>query len=597
MSEWADKYRYLSEESSAEPGKWRTDRAPYQREMMDAICEADVDEVVIMTSAQVGKTEVLNNIIGYHIDQDPCSMLMVQPTGLNGMAATWSKDRFAPMIRDTPALRKKIGSSTTRDSGNTILEKSFAGGQLAATGANSPAGLASRPRRGILFDEVDRYPESSGSEGPPIDLATQRTKTYWNSFILKTSTPTVKGQSQIESAFEIGDQRRYFVPCPHCKSMHVLQWANVTWDKDPDGNAMPETARMECPVCEKEIDEVGRYRSVKAGEWRPTAAPKNPRVRSYHINAMYSPWERLENIVRAFINAKGDPIKLRAFVNLFLGECWEDKVKIVKANNLMARREPYDCTDGEIPDGVLAITAGIDVQDDRLEMEVVGWGDGEESWSLEYVILRGDPDYKEIWERLDDALNRKYTTPHNVTIRISRACIDTGYKTKRVYWYCANRWPSVLAIKGRPGMGHPIVSSPTKRTKRKVPLYHIGVDAAKDTLYTRLQREEPGPGYCHFPATYDQEHFDRLTAEKKVLVISKGRRTYTWELKKSGARNEQLDTRIYAMGALDIFGVNLSLLAEKMQKRIKVIEDEVPDAPAQATQKRRKLRRRKKSWL
>lgn len=282
IDEWADQFRVLSRESSAEAGKWSTDRAPYQRGMMRAISDPATETVVFMTGAQIGKTEIINNAIGYYISQDPSPILVVQPT--LDMSKMWSNDRLAPMLRDTPALKNAVKDPRSRDSGNTLLQKSFVGGYIAMVGANSPAGLASRPVRCVFFDEVDRFPHSAGTEGDPIDLGKKRTATFtYNRKIVMVSTPTNKGASRIEAAYEESDQRQYFVPCHDCGHKQVLKWAQVRWEKD-----QPDTAAYICEDCGSVWDDAVRYRAVRAGEW----IAQNPtnKTAGFHLSGLYSPW-------------------------------------------------------------------------------------------------------------------------------------------------------------------------------------------------------------------------------------------------------------------------------------------------------------------
>ena len=312
VSEWADMYRQLSSESSAEAGRWSTSRAEYQRGMMDAVSDPMIETVVLMTAAQVGKTELINNVVGFHIHQDPAPMLVVQPT--LEMAQTWSKDRLAPAIRDTAVLAERIADPRARDSGNTTLHKVFPGGHVTACGANSPSSLASRPCRVILCDEVDRYPISAGSEGDPVGLAKRRSATFWNRKIILVSTPTDKGASRIEQAFAESDQRRYFVKCVDCGEHQTLKWSNVRWEHD-----RPATACYVCEHCGSLWDDAQRFRAIRYGEWRATAAGDG-KTAGFHLSALYSPWTPLEDSVRDFLASKRDPMRLKTWVNTFLGE-------------------------------------------------------------------------------------------------------------------------------------------------------------------------------------------------------------------------------------------------------------------------------------
>ena len=273
---------------------------------MDSINDPGVHTVVVMSSAQVGKTEILNNIVGYHIHQDPAPILCVQPTV--EMGKTWSKDRLAPMLRDTPALRGRVKDARSRDAGNTTQHKQFPGGHITIAGANSAAGLASRPIRVVLLDEVDRYPPSAGSEGDPVRLATKRTTTFWNRKILLTSTPTIKGLSRIELAFESSDKRRFWVPCPHCGEFQVLAWSGVKFA--PLG--------YQCAGCQGLWTDTQRWWAVARGEWRAEGESKG--VAGFHLNELYSPWVTTAEMVESFLEAKKSPETLKTWVKTTLGE-------------------------------------------------------------------------------------------------------------------------------------------------------------------------------------------------------------------------------------------------------------------------------------
>lgn len=553
-SEWADAERRLSSEASAEPGRWRTDRAPYQRGILDAINDPAIDSVIVMSSAQVGKTEFLLNMIGYHVDYDPAPILLLQPTV--EMAQAFSKDRLAPMVRDTPALRHKVRDSKSRDSGNTILHKSFPGGHITMAGANSPSSLASRPIRILLADEVDRYPISAGSEGDPFNLAKKRTTTFWNKKIVAVSTPTVKGASRIEALYEDSTQEQYCLPCPDCGALQPLRWRNIIFEEV--GHVCEE-----CGVVNNQ-DAWHKQR----GEWIAQAEHNN--ARGFHLNELISPWRRWEQIIEDFKQAKKSPETLKTFVNTSLGETWEEEGETVDSTGLLARREDYDGA----PEGVLVLTAGVDVQDDRLEVEVVGWGEGEESWNIDHRIIRGDPGRSQVWDDLDAILDSTYQHDSGNTLHIASTCIDSGgHHTQQVYDYCKTRQHKrIFAIKGVGGAGRPIVSAPSKkgsgRSNRKVDLFTVGVDDAKGLIYGRLRICEPGAGYCHFPKERDEEYFAQLTAEKVITKFVKGFPRREWV--KTRARNEVLDMRVYALAALRI----LNPVWQALKKRFEPVEPE-----------------------
>ena len=565
VSEWADTYRQLSSESSAEAGRWSTSRAEYQRGMMDSVSDPNIENIVLMTGAQIGKTELINNVVGFHIHQDPAPMLVVQPT--LEMAQTWSKDRLAPAIRDTPVLLDKVGNPRARDSGNTTLHKVFAGGHVTACGANSPSSLASRPCRIILCDEVDRYPISAGSEGDPVGLAKRRSATFWNRKIILVSTPTEKGASRIEQAYEESDKRKYFVPCPDCGEHQHLKWSQVRWsDNDP------ASAEYTCESCGTLWPDVKRFRAIRAGEWRSTAKGDG-KTAGFHLSGLYSPWTPLEDSVRDFLASRKDPMRLKTWVNTFLGETWEEQGDRIDEHDLMERREDWG---DELPDGVALLTCGIDTQDDRLEYEIVGWGANEESWSVEYGVLYGDPSTAELWNRLDVVLQKIHTHPLYGEMTIRASCVDSGgHYTQQVYNYCRLRaGRRVFAIKGIGGEGKPIVGRPTKNNIGKINLFPVGVDTTKELVYARLKIQTEGDGYCHFPEGRGEEFFRMLTAEKKMTKYFKGRPRAEWV--KMRQRNEALDCRVYATAALGILNVNIQAVAQQAQNRLQSPKEGAP---------------------
>jgi phage terminase large subunit GpA-like protein len=534
---------------------------------MDAITDPRVREVWVMKSAQVGWTEILNNVIGYHVDQDPAPILLVQPT--LEMAEAWSKDRLAPMLRDTPCLRSVIADPKSRDSGNTLLHKRFTGGHLTVAGSNSPASLASRPIRIVLFDEVDRFPASAGTEGDPISLGKKRAATFWNRKVLAGSTPTVKGSSRIEAGFESSDQSFYSVPCPHCDEMQRLVWAQVRWPED-----RPREARYHCKACGEAITDAQKAVMIRNGEWRSTQ-PFNG-IAGFHISELYSPWVTLGEMAESFLQAKKLPETFKTWINTSLGETWEEKGDTVEAGGLLARREPY--TSDIVPAGVLMITVGTDVQDDRLESTIFGWGADEESWKLEHIVLRGNPGSAALWAEHDDILRRRFVTEDGRTLVIKAICVDSGgHFTQQVYAYCAQRKRyNVWAIKGAPGIGRLIWPKKASRAeKTRLNLWLIGVDTAKDLIYGRLNGvTQPGPGYFHFDANTTPEWLEQLTSETAFYKVIQGRRVKYFKPKSQGTRQEALDMTVYAYAAL--VGAGGERLLRALAMRIRKKADETP---------------------
>lgn len=527
---------------------------------MDALSDPSIETVVVMSSAQVGKTEILNNAIGYFISQDPSPMLVVQPT--LDMAQTWSKDRLAPMLRDTPILGGLVKDPRSRDSGNTTLHKIFPGGHVTACGANSPSSLASRPVRNVFFDEVDRFPISAGTEGDPVSLGKKRAATFWNRKIFLVSTPTNKGASRIETAFDESDQRRYYVCCPDCGHSQILRWANVKWEEDK-----PESAKYVCDDCGSLWDDAQRARIIKTGKW--IADKPTKKIAGFHLSALYSPWTPLEEGVRDFLEAKKQPATLRVWVNTFLGETWEEQGEQIDEYDLANRAEDWDA----IPEDVLLLTAGVDVQDDRLEAEIVGWGRDEESWSIAYKTIHGDPSAPAVWRDLDEFLGQSFEHELGEDMIVRATCIDSGgHHTQAVYKYVAPReGKRIYAIKGVGGEGRPIIGKPSKNNIGKIKLFPVGVDTAKLLLFSRFRISEPGPGYCHFPIGREDEYFKQLTAEKIATRYHKG--FAKREFVKTRTRNEALDVRVYAMSALSLLNVNLTSLAKTMEVKRKAQEE------------------------
>ena len=579
VSQWADLNRKLSTESSSESGKWDTRRAEYQRGIMDAWNDPLVERTVVMTSSQVGKTEVINNTVGFIADQDPAPTLVMQPTV--EMGETWSKDRLDPMIRDTACLRSKIADAKSRDSGNTILHKRFAGGHVTVVGTNAPSQLASRPCRYVLADEIDRYPVSSGGEGDPLALAIKRTNNFWNRKILLVSTPTIKGFSRIEQAFKESDQRYFFVPCPHCGERHVLRWGNVVWDKGEHLNP-----HFKCPECGGLYGDGQKNVAVSKGEWRATAPFR--KTAGFHLNELYSPWRKLSEIVEDFLEAKPYPDRLQVWVNTSLGETWDGGGDNINEHELLERLEKYPA---EVPAGGLYLVAGIDTQEDRLEVETIAFGGGEETWSIDYRVIYGDPLIKEgdpgsPWTQLTDHLRKGWRHESGVQMRIQSSAIDSGgSRTQSVYDYVkAHRGENIFAVKGQPGDNLPIVGQRlhkrTGKTKRNVDLFNVGVDNAKSIIMKRLKITEPGPGYCHFPVGRDIDYFRQLTSEKLVVTMVKGMPKRQWK-KQDKARNEALDCRVYGFAAFYI----LNPAMDKVAYRLKLAKESLANVKPETVER------------
>jgi phage terminase large subunit GpA-like protein len=560
VSDWADRFRKLSAESSAEAGQWFTARAEYQREIMNSANDPKIKQVVMMSSAQVGKTEMINNVIGYFIEQNPRPLLLLQPT--LEMAKTWSKDRLSKMLRDTPCLKDKVKDARARDSGNTVFHKEFPGGHITMAGANSPASLASRPIAKVFCDEVDRYPASAGSEGDPVNLAKKRMTTFHDSQIWLMSTPTIKDVSRIERAFKASDMRFYFVKCVFCEHPQKLQWSQVRWKEGE-----PNTAEYVCESCEKPWKEGERHRAIRKGEW--IAEEEFKGIAGFFINELYSPWSSLRDIVESFLEAKKSPELLQTFINTSLGETWEEKGEGVDTEGLISRVEDWGSTHSS---DILIITIGADVQKDRIEFEVVGWGVGEESWSLDYQILKGDPNGMEIWNRLQHYIDTTTFNLHEgTTLTIGGVCIDSGgMHTEYVYNFCRGKAVRrIFPVKGSSVFDAPIAPLSPSRTKTNLRLYQVGVNKAKELIYSRFGISDFGNGYCHFPKGRELDYFKQLTAETLVTQFKAGVPFRRWKITK-GKRNEALDCRVYALACLKILDTNgryLEFLLNERQKK------------------------------
>lgn len=574
VSCWADQNRFLRSTTSAEPGRWRTDRFPFNREILDTLStNSPVQEVVHMKAAQVGATDGATCWLGYIVDQEPGPVMAVQPSV--DLAKRFSRQRVGPMVEDAPCLRGKIKESRSRDSGNTILSKEFPGGILLLAGANSAAALRSASIRYLFLDELDAYPPDVEGEGDPADLAIARTRNFARRKIYKASTPTTSGVSRIEADYEDSDQRKYFVPCPECGHMHILEWCNFIIPTNEKGKRDPKKAYMACPACGSAIKEHNKTRMLERGEWRATNPEYPDKLkRGYHISALYSPlgFFSWAECAAQWLKAQKDTNKMKTFVNTVLGECWvDDQGESIEASALESHRQQYGThEDGGIivPDGVLLLTAAVDVQDTWLEYEVTGWGVGKKSWGIETHRIMGDLTKRHIWDELDEILQRSWQGADGTAYKILCTCIDSGgHFAQEVYAFVKGKESRrIFAIKGRGGLGVPLVGKHTRSNRARVALFPVGDDTGKETVLNRLKISEPeDEGYCVFPleeeAGYDADYFEGLTSEKRVIKYSMGKPRIEW-VKKSGARNEPLDIRKYATAALEILNPNLAAMAK-----------------------------------
>ena len=571
VSQWADRHRMLSGRASAEPGRYRTARTPYMGEIMDRLSPGDpTQRIVFMKAAQVGATEAGNNWIGFAIHQAPGPMLAVQPTV--ELAKRNSRQRIDPLIDESPELRERVKPARSRDAGNTVLSKEFAGGILIMTGANSAVGLRSTPARYIFLDEVDAYPASADEEGDPVTLAEARSLTFAHRRkVFLVSTPTIRGMSRIERDYEASDQRRFFVPCPHCQQMQWLKFDRLRWEK-----GQPETAEYHCEGCDTPIAEHHKTAMLEAGEWRATATAADPNTVGYHLSALYSPigWLSWERIVRAWDAAQGSDEAIKAFRNTILGETWVETGEAPDWQRLYDQRERWK--PGTVPAGGLFLTAGADVQKDRIEVDVWAWGRGLESWLVDHIVIEGGPDRHEAWGDLTDLLGRTWPHERGAHLKIARLAIDTGYEAPAVYgWARAQGFAQVSPVKGVEGFNRASpVSGPTyvdateggKRLRRGARLWTVAVSTFKAETYRFLRLERPtdeeradgaafSPGTIHLPHWVENEWLKQFVAEQLVTVRTKrGFARLEWQ--KLRERNEALDCRVYARAAAWIAGAD-----------------------------------------
>lgn len=560
VAQWADKNRRLSSESSAEVGKWRTSRTPYMVDILNCFTDPLVEHIVVGASSQVGKSEVLNNMVGYCIDQDPGPILFVQPTIDD--VKKYSEMRIAPMIRETKCLRKKIADPKTRDSANTKRQKSFPGGVLVMTGSNVPHDLCSMPIRYLFGDERDRWARSAGSEGDPWELAVARTRTFYNRKMVEVSTPTIKGASPIDDSYRLGTMERWKTQCPHCGKYNEIVFKDIhfTHTAEEKGNGKIYTVSDICYAC-PECGGISEENTIKSqpAHWEAEApeAKELHKTRSFWISAWVSPWATWKSIILQFLQADNDPAKLQVVFNTQFGQLWELRGDMDSEEEVMARREEYDA---EVPDGVLVLTCGVDTQDDRLEYEVVGHGRFGETWGIKYGVIPGRPDTDEVWEQLDDVIDKRYSFKNGIKIKISLTFVDEGgHFTQEVRKKCRERFNKrVFAIKGISGNRDIPYTAPPKKMKiviegqeiGSVWIYEIGVNAGKQKIVDNLRVKSPGPKYCHFPRRddYGKTYFKQLMSEHLVYREDL-KNPWQWEKIPGHERNEAFDIRNYNLAA------------------------------------------------
>lgn len=599
ISTWADQHRRLSQRASAEPGPWQTSRTPYLKDIMDALSPSSpIEQVVFQKGAQVGGTEAGNNWLGFIIDMAPGPTMMVLPTVETAKRA--SKQRIDALIEESPRLRDKVRPARERDSGNTVLQKDFPGGTLIMTGANSAVGLRSMPVRNLFLDELDGYPADADGEGDPVNLAIKRTATFARRKVIMVSTPSVEGASRIQDAFEATDRREFFVPCLGCGTYQTLKFEQLRWTSI---NRAPAHAAYECEACGALHENADKARMLPAGEWRATADSAHPRTVGFHLSALYSPpgWVSWGELAQESIEAEKSAERNKTFVNTVLGRTYLEADEAPDWERLARMAGAHD--KGTVPAGAAILTAGADIQGDRIEAEVVAWGRRRESWSVDYRIFNGDPSQDEVWQAFESFVLSRFPTAAGGELEVSRVAIDAGYRTADVMaWIAHQAGDRVMAVQGRDNLtapiGAPVAVDVNTRTGKRIPhggrLWPVGSSVLKSRLYSWLSQDPPRDGedtpigLCHFPA-FDDRYFKMLTAERRVK--RKNRQGFVrLEWQKIRERNEALDCRVYAMAAAETLKLDRWTEAD-WQAAEAATQDTTRHAPAA------KPRVRRSSWL
>lgn len=585
-SDWADKYRVLSSKTSAEPGPFRTDRTPYMREIADAIGNDETRRISVRLCAQAGKSELLLTAIGFAIDQTPGPMMLVQPSV--EMAGDFMRSRVQPMIDTTPRLAEKIKELDDRQKGGATskeLAKEFQGGQLVAVGSNSPASLASRPIRILAMDEVDRFPATAGKEGSPRALAERRTQSFLHTRkILAVSTPTVKGESEIDKLYELGTQEEYHACCPHCGDHHVMQISNLHWNNDD-----PATAGYVAPCCGVVWDDADRTAATAAGRWEARNPAAGPEHRSFHANALVSPFHTHESMAKEILDARGDAMAERTLINTMYAESYTDETSLITEESVLGRIEGFDLNN--IPEDVLAIVAGVDVQRDRLEALFVGFSETQ-SFILSRNIIQGAPDQPETWKAADELFDREFDHPFGGKIGVDMVIIDSGDSTTDVMQWVVKR-NNRFGIKGVAGVDKPrwALSTSTKSIAAKMggKLNLVGTFQAKESLLLSLQRETSEQGSIRIGVGVGESAEEKIDFANQLLgeyrrqsVQRDGRVKVEW-VPKPGRRHEVMDCAVYAFSGFEGYLkqlVNWDDRRERMTVRPAPVEEYRQPEPA-----------------
>lgn len=593
ISEWADKYAYLPSEGNAESGKYHCARMPYQIDMLNDPLDPDVSEIWWMIASQLGKTLCIIIIVEFHVDHAPCAMQVIYPT--LDSAKSWMREKFIPTTKETQRLQGKLREPRSKDSESTTLNRKFPGGNLTALGANSPSGFRQRSKKISIQDEIDAY--ETTNEGDPCALGDRATITFHDAVKLKSSTCTLKGLSRIEEGIERSDKQMFFLPCWKCGEFQVLKWSHVKFSfKQPGGSELRDTAAavIICQHCECDWSDQQRLAAIFSAHpdkpavivhgkelrarWQATAPFKG--IRGRILSGLYQTIGKkrafksyLHQFAEDFLKAKaGGKETLRVWTNIFLNETWEESADQVAWSPLLARCEDYE---GELPFEVCLLTGAADIQKDRIEIEIVGWGDEEETWGIEKHVIYGDFDLPEVQKQVEDYFAKKFRHPSGADIGVTCAGFDSGHKTKAVYRFCRRNFARrFYALKGSSTPHSPLVS-PHKNKHYKIWLYSVGTDTAKESIFSRLKIEESGPRYMHFPKArgYTESFFKQLCSEKLQTFLEKGQVRRKWI--KQFERNEALDLRVYNIAAYDILKPNIDKIRAAIMPNQQIEQDKI----------------------
>lgn len=548
VSQWADKYRIIPAGTSNQPGRWKTSKTPYLKGIMDAFSDDRIEEIVFIKPTQVGGTESILNILGYIVDQDPSSTLVVYPS--DTLAEDISKNRIQPMLRATKPIAEKF-----REDDSKLLALQFDNMYIPLTGANSAASLSSKPIRFVLLDEVDKYPPRSGGgkEADPISLARERTNTFsYNKKIFITSTPTLKTGAIWREWESCTRQLFFYVPCPHCGRMQRLRFHQLKFPKEGSKTERSAAAYYECPYCQGKISDADKHRMLQLGQWmiegETEGTRASPKKTGFALNAIYSPWLSFADVAYKWLDAQGDQEKMQNFINSWLGEPWEDVGSTAGAQKVLDNRGVY--TRGMVPDWAQIITCGVDVQQNCLYYTVDAWGQGKKIYNIDHDCIPG-VDFNALW----DVINQTYYDVKGRDWYIDLALIDSGDQTDQVYDFCYVHNPLTVPVKGSstPIPARYRVSAIQREGSAARGMNLIICDGSyyKTMIYAKINAVD---GSWQVFDGVDQEYCEQITNEHKVFERKNGVGSWVWRPKTSGAPNHYLDCEVYAACAADLLG-------------------------------------------